>query len=99
MLGQTHVQDIIKIELEQTNWSKKEPSKFKTSLKKVFKYSTFYGAITGGNSVSDVDVYSVTDGLETFTEKTPFDYSVAIGVRKIARFGSVSYTHLTLPTN
>ncbi len=67
--------------------SQKESSNFSKSLKKLVKYSTFYGAVTGGNSVSDVDVFSVTDGLETFTEKTPFDYSIALGVRKIARFG------------
>ena len=65
----------------------KEPSKIKTSLKKVFKYSTFYGSINGGNSISDVDIYSVTNGLQTETVKTPFDYSLSLGVRKIARFG------------
>ena len=57
------------------------------ALKRTFKYSTFYGAINGGNSVSDVDVFSVTNGLETSTIETPFDYSIALGVRKIARFG------------
>jgi hypothetical protein len=60
---------------------------FKSKLKKTFKFSTFYGAVNGGNSVSDVDVFSVTDGLQTSTVSTPFDYSVALGVRKIARFG------------
>tara|TARA_A100001201_G_scaffold52806_1_gene51965 strand:+ start:762 stop:1883 length:1122 start_codon:yes stop_codon:yes gene_type:complete len=64
-----------------------QESKFKTSLKKTFKYSTFYGAINGGNSISDVDVFSVTNGLQTNTIKTPFDYSITFGVRKIARFG------------
>jgi len=57
------------------------------SLKKTFKFSTFYAAVNGGNSISDVDVYSVTDGLETQTIKTPFDYSMSVGIRKIARFG------------
>ena len=57
------------------------------SLKKAFKFATFYGAVNGGNSVSDIDVYSVTNGLETTTIKTPFDYSLALGVRKIARLG------------
>jgi len=75
-------------------FSQEEPSKFKTGLKKLFKYSTFYGAVTGGNSVSDVDVFSVTDGLETFTQKTPFDYSIALGVRKIARFGYENRTNV-----
>lgn len=60
---------------------------FKKGLKKTFKYATFYGAVNGSNSISDVDVYSVTNGLETTTIKTPFDYSVTAGVRKIARFG------------
>ena len=59
----------------------------KVDLKKIFKFSTFYGAINGGTSISDVDVYSVTNGLETNTIETPFDYSVTLGIRKIARFG------------
>ena len=60
---------------------------YKKELKKVFKYATFYGAVNGGNSVSDVDVFSVTNGLETSTIATPFDYSISFGVRKIARLG------------
>ena len=56
-------------------------------LKQYFKYSTFYGAVNGGTSVSDVDVYSVTNGLETVTVETPFDYNISLGIRKIARFG------------
>lgn len=64
-----------------------EPSKFKKEVKKVFKYSTFYGAVNGSNSVSDQEVFSVTDGLTTTNVETPFDYSLALGVRKIARFG------------
>ena len=59
----------------------------KLQLKKVFKFSTFYGAVNGGTSLSDVDIYSVTNGLQTTTVETPFDYSVTLGVRKIARFG------------
>ncbi len=65
----------------------KQKSEFGKALKKTFKYSTFYGAINGGNSISDVDVYSVTNGLENSTIETPYDYSIALGVRKIARFG------------
>ena len=42
-----------------------EESKFKKELKKTFKFSTFYGAINGGNSISDIDIYSITNGLET----------------------------------
>ena len=59
----------------------------KAKIKKTFKFATFYGAINGGNSVSDVDVFSITNGLQTQTIKTPFDYSITLGVRKIARFG------------
>ena len=65
----------------------KEKSEFSKALKRTFKYSTFYGAINGGNSISDVDVFSVTDGLQNSTIETPYDYSIALGVRKIARFG------------
>ena len=64
-----------------------QDNKFKKSVKKTVKYSTFYGAINGGNSLSDVDVFSVTNGLQTATVKTPFDYSMSFGVRKIARLG------------
>tara|TARA_R100000278_G_scaffold119877_1_gene101720 strand:+ start:750 stop:1823 length:1074 start_codon:yes stop_codon:yes gene_type:complete len=57
------------------------------SLKKVFRGATFYTAFSGGNSVSDNNIYSVTNGLQTDVIETPFDYSIAAGVRKIARFG------------
>ena len=56
-------------------------------LKKTFKFSTFYGAVNGGTSISDVDVFSVTNGLTTTTVQTPYDYNITFGVRKIARFG------------
>ena len=56
-------------------------------LKKIFKFSTFYAAASGGTSLSDVDVFSVTNGLETSIIQTPFDYNLAFGIRKIARFG------------
>ena len=64
-------------------------STFKMDIdwKKITKFSTIYGAINGGNSLSDVDVYSVTNGLQTQTITTPYDYSVILGVRKIARMG------------
>ena len=61
--------------------------KWKPKVKKVFKFATFYGAVNGGNSVSDVDIYSITNGLQTQTIETPFDYSLTFGVRKIARLG------------
>jgi len=56
-------------------------------IKKLFKFSTFYAAASGGTSISDVDVFSVKNGLETSIIKTPFDYNLAFGIRKIARFG------------
>ena len=60
----------------------------KKEVKKVFKFSTFYGAINGGTSISDDNVYSITTGqLNQDVIETPFDYSIKFGVRKIARFG------------
>jgi hypothetical protein len=56
-------------------------------LKNQLKFSTIYGAVNGGTSVSDVKQFSVLDGLQTSTVETPYDYSVTIGIRKIARFG------------
>ena len=56
-------------------------------FKKITKFATVYGAINGGTSLSDRDVFSVTNGLETTTIQTPYDYSVVLGVRKIARMG------------
>ena len=67
--------DISTLKLDNINW------------KKITKFSTIYGAVNGGNSLSDVYVYSVTNGLETQTVTTPYDYSVILGVRKIARMG------------
>ena len=56
--------------------------------KKTLRRATFYAAVNGGNSVSDQDVYSVASGpLVTDVIETPFDYSLTLGVRKIARFG------------
>ena len=60
---------------------------YKAFCKKTFKFSTFYAAASGGTSISDEDIFSVTNGLETSTIKTPFDYYLAFGIRKIARFG------------
>ena len=59
----------------------------KESVKKLFKFSTFYAAVNGGTSLSDVDVFSVNNGLSTQTISTPYDYNFSIGLRKIARFG------------
>ena len=61
---------------------------FKKSLKKHLKFSTIYGAVNGGTSVSDAKTYSVSSGeLEEGVISTPYDYSVTFGIRKIARFG------------
>jgi hypothetical protein len=57
-------------------------------LKKQLKFATFYGAVNGGTSISDVETFSVTPGyLNTDLIKTPYDYSLTLGIRKIARFG------------
>ena len=56
-------------------------------LKQIFKFGTVYGAVNGGTSLSDVDVYSVTNGLETTTIETPYDYSLTLGIRKLKQFG------------
>jgi len=56
-------------------------------LKKMFKFSTFYVAVNGGTSVSDDVVYSVDGMLNEQTVSTPYDYSLSMGIRRIARFG------------
>ena len=56
-------------------------------LKKAFKFATFYTAFSGGNSLSDREVFTVGGGLQTDVVETPFDYAFTAGVRKIARFG------------
>ena len=69
-------------------------------LKDQLRFSTIYGAVNGGTSVSDVKTFSVIDGLQTSMIETPYDYSFTIGIRKIARFGYENkYSNpLTLPT-
>ena len=64
-----------------------QESKFKKELKKTFKFSTFYAAVNGGTSISDQNVYSILNDLETDIIETPFDYAVTFGIRKIQRFG------------
>jgi len=59
----------------------------KEDVKDLLKFSTFYAAVNGGTSLSDVDVFSVNNGLSTQTISTPYDYNFTIGLRKIARFG------------
>ncbi len=57
-------------------------------VKNIFKYSTMYAAVNGGTSLGDDQIWSVTSGtLEEQIIKTPFDYNISIGIRKIKRFG------------
>ncbi len=59
----------------------------KETVKKTFKFSTFYAAVNGGSSLSDINTFSVNTGqLVSGVEQTPFDYSINLGIRKIARF-------------
>ena len=55
-------------------------------IKKLFKFSTFYIASNGGTSLSDKDVYSVSNELSKEVIQTPYDYSLTAGIRKIKRF-------------
>lgn len=58
------------------------------TLKKAFKFSTFYVAANGNTSLADRDIYSIQDGSVLYdTVFTPFDYSLVMGIRKIKRFG------------
>ena len=56
-------------------------------LQKQLKFSTVYAAVNGCTSMSDVKTFSILNGLETSTVSTPYDYSLTMGIRKIARFG------------
>jgi len=57
-------------------------------VKNIFKYSTIYGAVNGGTSLGDDQIWSVTSGaLEEQVVETPFDYTLSVGIRKIKRFG------------
>jgi len=60
-----------------------------SSIKKFFKYSTFYtsGIFTQPMQESTKD-YFVTQGGDVFdvTEVYPADYSISVGIRKVARF-------------
>ena len=58
------------------------------TLKKAFKFSTFYVAANGNTSLADRDIYSIDNGSVLYdTVFTPFDYSLVMGIRKIQRFG------------
>jgi hypothetical protein len=57
-------------------------------IKKYFKFSTFYAAASGGTSISDENIYNVSSGsLQSNIVETPYNYNLALGIRKIARFG------------
>ncbi len=57
------------------------------TLKKTFKFSTFYVAANGGTSLSDKEVYSLDGSTLLYdTIVTPYDYSLSMGIRKIQRF-------------
>jgi hypothetical protein len=60
---------------------------FKKLFADQLKFSTVYAAANGGTSISDVKTFSIMNGLETSIIETPYDYSLTIGIRKIARFG------------
>ena len=68
-------------------FSQQTESKFKKELKKTLKFSTIFAAINGGTSLADRNNFSVNTGalLQEVVE-TPFDYSLSLGIRKIARF-------------
>ena len=60
----------------------------KEKVIKHLKFSTIYAAVNGGTSVSDVKTFSVTSTqLQEGIITTPYDYSITLGIRKIARFG------------
>ena len=60
---------------------------FGQEFKKAIKFSTFYVAANGGTSLSDKEVYSVNGSTLVYdTIFTPYDYSLAMGIRKIQRF-------------
>ncbi len=40
-------------------------------IKKITKFSTFYAAYNGNNSISDVINYSVTDGFNSHNNRDP----------------------------
>ena len=57
-------------------------------IKEFFKFGTFYGAVNGGTSISDVDIFSIETGeLSQSVIATPYDYSIILGVRKMKQFG------------
>ena len=63
------------------------PKECCAQFKKAIKFSTFYVAANGGTSLSDQEIYSVDGSTLVYdTIFTPYDYSLAMGIRKIQRF-------------
>jgi hypothetical protein len=57
------------------------------TLKKAFKFSTFYVAVNGNTSLANENIYSVSGSQLAYdTIYTPYDYSLILGIRKIKRF-------------
>jgi len=57
-------------------------------VKKFFKYSTFYASFSQSNSMVQEDIYAVRDGILTVVPMGhPANYTVSVGLRKLARFG------------
>ena len=55
-------------------------------LKKQLKFATFYTAVTGNNSLAPVDIPVIQNGTWGYNRiVTPFDYTLAFGVRKVQR--------------
>ena len=59
----------------------------KEEIKSLLKYSTFYTAVNGGTSLSDVVVFPLYTGLSPSTISTSYDYNFTIVLRMIACFG------------
>ena len=66
----------------------KKGFKFKKFIDEVFKYSTFYGAYSQTNSIQNNQTFFVTQTNELIetTQKTPADFMVTYGWRKLANF-------------
>ena len=78
---------ILLLVLPFLGFSQESESKFKKELKKTFKFSTIFAAVNGGTSLADKNEFSVNTGaLIQDVIETPFDYSLSLGIRKIARF-------------
>ena len=45
-------------------------------VKDLLKFGTVYGAVNGGTSLSDRDVYSVTDGLNFYRRNSLWLFSI-----------------------